>query len=196
VLLEDLVSTYGYAAIAVGTFFEGETILVLGGFAAHRGYLELPWVVMSAFLGTLFGDQLYFYIGRIKGKGVLERRPGWKAKSERVFRLLHRHQNLMTLGFRFVYGLRTVTPFIIGASNISAKRFLVLNVIGAGVWAIAVGVLGYLFGQTLEIILDDIKRYEYAVFGLIAGVALCLWGVRWVRRRRLPRNGDNIPGNK
>ncbi|SPD74464.1 hypothetical protein PITCH_A230150 [uncultured Desulfobacterium sp.] len=35
--LEEIISTYGYAAIVAGTFFEGETILVIGGFAAHRG---------------------------------------------------------------------------------------------------------------------------------------------------------------
>lgn len=34
--LEELISTYGYAAGGIGTFLEGETILILGGFAAHR----------------------------------------------------------------------------------------------------------------------------------------------------------------
>ena len=36
--LEPLVSTYGYPALLVGTFLEGETILVIAGFLAHRGY--------------------------------------------------------------------------------------------------------------------------------------------------------------
>ena len=107
--LGGLISTYGYAAIAVGTFFEGETVLVLGGFAAHQGYLNLSWVVISAFAGTLCGDQLYFYLGRSQGTNVLEKRPYWRSKSKRVFNLLHRHQFLVTVGFRFLYGLRTVT---------------------------------------------------------------------------------------
>jgi len=89
--LEELISTYGYAAVGIGAFLEGETVLVLGGFAAHRGYLELPWVIVCAFFGTLFGDQLYFYIGRTKGKSVIEKRPHWKSKSERVFSLLDKH---------------------------------------------------------------------------------------------------------
>lgn len=49
---------YGYAALAVGTFLEGETILVIAGFLAHRGYLSMDLVILSAFLGTFFGDQL------------------------------------------------------------------------------------------------------------------------------------------
>ena len=51
-LLEELITTYGYAAVGIGSFLEGETVLVLGGLAAHRGYLELPWVIVYAFLGT------------------------------------------------------------------------------------------------------------------------------------------------
>ena len=39
--LEALISHYGYAAVAIGTFFEGETILVIAGFASHQGYLAL-----------------------------------------------------------------------------------------------------------------------------------------------------------
>ena len=47
------------------------------------------------------------------------------------------HQNLLILGFRFLYGLRSVTPFVIGMSGISWLRFALLNVIGAGIWASA-----------------------------------------------------------
>lgn len=50
--LEYLVTTYGYPVIAIGTFLEGESILVLGGFAAHSGYLELPRFMGSRFMGS------------------------------------------------------------------------------------------------------------------------------------------------
>lgn len=173
--LEELISTYGYAAIGIGTFLEGETILVLGGFAAHRGYLELPWVIACAFIGTFFGDQLYYYIGRTKGKSAIEKRPVWKAKSEKVFDLLDKHQIWLILGFRFLYGLRTVTPFLIGASKVSPVRFLVLNIIGAILWAVVIGILGYLFGQTLEVVIGDIKKYEVSLFVILAMAGAVIW---------------------
>ena len=58
--LQSIIENYGYAAILIGTFLEGETILVLAGLAAHQGYLELTGVIFSAFLGSLCGDQLFF----------------------------------------------------------------------------------------------------------------------------------------
>ncbi|HKJ52204.1 MAG TPA: DedA family protein [Gammaproteobacteria bacterium] len=196
--LQELISNYGYAAIAVGTFFEGETILILGGFAAHRGYLELPWVVVSAFLGTLCGDQLYFYIGRSKGVSAFAERPGWKQKSDKVFRLMNRHQTWLILGFRFIYGIRTVTPFLIGASRVSPLRFLVLNTIGGLVWAVVVGTLGYLFGQTLELIVADLKKYELFAFAGLAGIGLLVWTFYQWRKLASTRKyrSDSGPGPK
>ncbi|WP_024850883.1 DedA family protein [Hydrogenovibrio kuenenii] len=178
--LDALISHYGYWAILIGTFFEGETILVLGGLAAHSGYLSLPWLITIAFIGSLSGDQLYFYIGRAKGMDFIEKRPRWHKPAKKVFDLLHRHQTPLILGFRFLYGLRSVTPFAIGASGISPIRFLILNVIGALVWAITVGVLGYMFGQVFESVMGEIKHYEIWFLVALAVLAIVAWLARYI----------------
>jgi len=116
--LQTFLQTYGYWALLIGTFLEGETILIIGGFAAHRGYLSLTLVILAAFAGTLAGDQFFFFIGRKKGKAFLDKRPSWKPNIEKVHVLLDRYQTLLILGFRFLYGLRTVTPFVIGMSRV------------------------------------------------------------------------------
>jgi membrane protein DedA with SNARE-associated domain len=180
--LEDLVSTYGYAAIVIGTFLEGETILILGAFAANLGYLSLEWVIVSGFLGGIFGDQLYFYLGHFQGRKFLERLPRWKRQSARVLDLLARHQTLLILGFRFVYGIRIITPLLIGASRVKPLYYLLLDGIGCAVWATLIAYLGYLFGSTLEIILGDIKHYELLVFGIIAAVGGLVWLIRFGKR--------------
>lgn len=180
--LEELISTYGYMAVGIGTFLEGETILVLAGFACHRGFLEFPMVILSAFLGTLFGDQLYFYIGRIKGKSFLAKRPAWRSKSARVMSLLEKHQVLLILGFRFLYGLRTMTPFLIGASAVKPIRFLILNIIGSFVWALIIGAGGYTFGNVLELLIGDIKKYEIVVFAILLFFGAVIWGIHFTRQ--------------
>jgi membrane protein DedA with SNARE-associated domain len=176
--LYELVSTYGYLAIGIGTFLEGETILILGGFAAHQGYLDLPWVLVSAFLGTLFGDQLYYYIGRSKGQLLLNRRPKWQHKFKKVIALLQEHDALLIFGFRFLYGLRTVTPFVLGLSRVSPFRFSLFNILGAATWAIGIGFMGYIFGHTFELLMGDVKRYEIWIF---IGLGL-IWIVVWIFR--------------
>lgn len=191
--VQELVSTYGYAAIVVGTFLEGETILVLGGLAAHRGYLELSGVILAAFLGTLCGDQLFFYVGRARGRAIVERRPAWRAPSEQVFSWLARRQTWLILGFRFLYGLRTITPIVIGAARVAPLRFLALNALGAFVWAAVIGGAGYLFGHTLEAALGDLRRYELAVAAVVATVGAIVGAVRLAARRRSSRAARAVP---
>ena len=132
-------------------------------------------------MGTLAGDQFFFYLGRIKGKTFLESRPAWLAKSQKVFDLLHRHERLLILGFRFLYGLRTVTPFIVGASNISPLRFFALDAGGSAIWALVIGILGYLFGYTLEVAIGDIKQYELWIFFALLTVGV---SIRFIYRYR------------
>jgi len=175
--LEPLLNIYGYWAVLIGTFAEGETVLVLGGFAAHRGYLALPWVILAAFVGSVMGDQLFFYLGRTHSQWVLARRPLWKARIDRAHQLLERFRTLLILGFRFMYGLRTIIPFFLGMSSVSTRKFIVLDVIAAFVWAVAVGTGGYLFGNILEIILGDIKHYELPILGAIALIGVSLWAL-------------------
>ena len=183
-MLESLLTNYGYPALVIGTFLEGETILILGGIAAHLGYLSVKWVIACGFIGTLLGDQLYFYLGRYHGKNFLLRHPSWEPRAKHVFEKLERHQNLFILGFRFMYGLRTVTPFAIGMSKITYTRFTALNLIGAGIWATAISLTGYYFGHAVEAVLGNIKHYELELLISIIGISVLIWLISHYRRRR------------
>lgn len=183
-LLSELIRNYGYLAILIGTFLEGETILLLGGLAAHMGFLELQWVIAAALAGSFSGDQLYFYIGRHYGPRIIARRISWQESAAKVYRHLHRHQNLLILSFRFFYGLRNVTPFVVGAAHISRLRFFVLNLIGAVIWAMAFGMGAYFSGEAFRLMLSDYRHYElYLLLGL-ALAAFLLWLTLLLRRRR------------
>jgi Na+/H+-dicarboxylate symporter/membrane protein DedA with SNARE-associated domain len=181
---EQLIIDYGYWALLIGTFLEGETILLVAGFLAHQGLLDLHWVILAAFSGSFASDQTAFYIGRNGGMRLLARRPSWRDKTQRVFDLLYRHQLPIILGFRFVYGIRNVTPFAIGASGFPAHRFLVLNLFGALIWAISFAFIGYQTGAAIKPLFEFAKNYELAVVGLVlATVALF-----FLRSRRLAKS--------
>lgn len=182
--LEEAIQTYGYWAILVGTFFEGETILILAGFAAHRGYLSLPWVIVAALAGTICGDQLFFFLGRWRAAVTLQKHPAWEGKVAKARKLLDRFRTPLLLVFRFLYGLRSVIPFVVGMSHISAPRFALLNVMGAIVWAVVIGAAGYLFGNTMEAVIGDVKRYEIYFFAGIAASGALIWILLFLLRRK------------
>lgn len=182
--MESYLIHFGYLAVLIGTFFEGETILILGGLAAHQGYLRLTGVIICAFVGSLSGDQVAFLIGRRKGRAFIEKRPAWNTRWERVTNLLDRYQTILTLSFRFIYGMRVLVPLVAGASRMNAARFVALNTIGAIAWAAVVGSGGYFFGMALRIVLGDIKRYELTILGVGFAIALISYGSRFWRKKR------------
>jgi len=189
--LEEFLRVYGYWAIFIGTFFEGETVLIIGSLMAYQGYLFLPYVILAAFGGTFLGDQFYFYLGRSYGQRILDRRPSWQKQAGKVEHLLKRFQNYLIFFFRFLYGLRTITPFVIGLSRISHRKFLFLNTLGAGIWSLLIGGAGYLFGALLETILGDLKKFEGVIFILMGLAGALVWGIhiyyRKGRRNSPPR---------
>lgn len=176
--MDHLVELYGYWAVLIGTFLEGETILILGGYAAHRGWLTLTGVMAAAFVGSFSGDQLYYAIGRHHGQPFFARRPRWALRLARGLALLRRHPNLVIFGSRFLYGLRIVIPFAIGIAGIPPLRFLGLNFAGAAVWAVSFALGGYFLGAGFEAFFHDFVHYETeALFGLAVAGAL-FWGLR------------------
>ena len=182
--LTQLVADYGYLAVFAGALFEGETVLLLAGFAAHQGYLSFPWIVLIAFCGGTLGDQLWFFMGRRYGAALLKRFPQLTPATQQVNRLMLRFQVGVIIGVRFMYGLRIAGPIALGMSDVPAWRFILFNLIGAALWALLVGGAGYLFGQTLHWLFADIRRYEEGVLLVIIGVGVMVGLWRWWGRRK------------
>jgi membrane protein DedA with SNARE-associated domain len=184
--MDELIARYGYLAVLVGTFLEGETILVLGGFAARHGLLWLPGVMLAAFVGSLASDQLFFFLGRTRGEAWLARRPNWKPGVDRVRALVQTYNTALILSFRFLYGLRNVTPFALGLTAVPALRFAVLNAIGAALWSVAVALLGWFVGSAATQLIGHVERYELRVALGIVAVGFGLWLWRRLRRSPIP----------
>ena len=172
--ITDWVQHYGYMAVLLGAFLEGEAVLLIAGFAAHGGYLSLPWVVVVAAGGSFAGDQLYFGLGKRYASQILKRLPAIEPRIEQVRTLMQRYHRPLILAIRFLYGLRTVGPIAIGMSEVTWRQYTPLNFLAALLWALAIGGAGYAFGGMMTLLFADIHRIEE---GIIVGIALL--GVLW-----------------
>ena len=174
--LSKLIESYGYWVVLGGTLLESESVLLLAGYAAYRGLLELHTVIAVATIGSFLGDQLWFYLGRTRGAKLLKKFPSYAAPAKRAQQLLDRHHTSIILGLRYLFGLRVVLPFVIGMSKrISTLRFQVLNFLGALLWAPLGTVAGYLFGNAIGTVLGNIHHYEKYVFLFLAVAGFAYW---------------------
>lgn len=184
-MIEVLLAQYGLVAVFIGTFFEGEVVVIAGGLLARLGFLPLPWVLVTAFVATFLGDQFFFYLGRKKGTAFLEKRgrKHWRKRAEKVHDLIHNHQNKILFGYRFLYGLRIPTLFAIGTSELSTRKFVFLNLINSILWACLFVFGGYFFGDLFTLIIDNIKAYEGELFIGVAVIAVIVWVWSLIKNR-------------
>ena len=147
---EHVLSRWGYFGIALGTFVEGEAVLLAAGAFTHLGRLSLPFVVLAATLGSLLWGQTWFFVGRRFGRGVIERRPTWRAHAHVLERWIARYGSWLVLGFRFIAGAAIVLPLLVGASGFPRGRFFVLDGLGALIWASVFAGLGLGIGAGLQ----------------------------------------------
>lgn len=176
-----LVSQHGYWVLALGCFLEGETVLLLAALAARGSYLSPAGVFAVAAVAAAAGDQSFYWIGRLRGPALLQRFPGLEARAATLQARVGGHDAWLIVGLRFAWGMRIAGPVALGALRVPARRFAAFNVLGAVMWAAAIGGLGWFAGAAAERMLGDLRRVEVPLFAAIAAVGALAW---WVRRRR------------
>ena len=177
-----LMEAYGdwfYIGIFLWTFFEGETIVIFGGYAAYHGIVDPIKLLFGAWFGSFLGDQVWFFLGRRYGEALMARFPKWRPKVEIALDLLYEFKTLFILSFRFIYGIRNVSSFAVGLSEISWARYSATNLIAAGLWASSFTAAGYLFGHVSEAALGKGAK----IFGF--GALLVFIVVVWLLLRRV-----------
>jgi len=181
----ELLRDYGYLAIVVGTFFEGELIMLAAGIGAATGMLSLPYAIAAGMTGVFGSDTLCFFLGRFFGPQMGRWFPGVFAKLGRVFELIERYDNKLIVAFQFFPGLCTVAPMAYGMTRISAGRFMALDAVGNAAWTLTFTFGGYFCGEAA---LRVAKQFDCLTLVLTGVIIL---GAVWLLcrlRRPKPNN--------
>ncbi|MBB4350499.1 MULTISPECIES: DedA family protein [Rhizobiaceae] len=182
--LEHLISQYGVLAVFLGAAFEGETAVFLGGVFAHRHFMSWWEAATAAAIGSFAADQAWFFAGRYANRLALVQRFLKTDAAQKVSQLLEAHPTGFILAFRFIYGMRTVSPIAIGLSSVPALRFVILNFIAAVVWAVLITSIGYLFGNAVEMLFGRLKLHLHMLIA-IAAIAVILTALAYLIRRQM-----------
>jgi membrane protein DedA with SNARE-associated domain len=172
--MESLVITYGYLGILLGTILEGEATVVLAGILCQQGIFDYFSVVFVALIGTLIGDQTFYYLARWKGYEWASKSPQFRRNYPRASELLGKHATWIVLMSRFLYGLRMVIPATCGVMRIPAWRYSLLNLGSALLWTPLMAWLGYAFGKSVHAFLNGIY-HQLAIFGPLVVLSLLIW---------------------
>lgn len=184
--IETLAARYGLFAIFLGAGIEGETSVVTGGLLAHQQVVPLWGAAAAAVVGSFMSDQFLFTMGRRFRHRRLLRSIAAKPAFAKALAILDQHPMGFTFAFRFIYGLRTVSPVAIGMSHIPISTFVILNAMAASIWGVLFTGVGYAFGHGLEDALGHFRSLRHLLLaaGFIAAISYAVFvsGRWWLRR--------------
>src|SRR5438094_2543612 len=193
-LIEHYMLVYGYWAVFFGVMLEnagvpvpGETILLIAGYFASTGEFNIALVMLIAATGAVIGDNIGFAIGHHFGRNVLLRVGRFffltPKRFEHMENYFERHGNKTILVARFITGLRVFAALLAGASRKMPWRvFLVYNLTGAILWAVVITTLGYVFGQSLPLLVKWVGRTGTILLIALVVIGLIIWRVRRHRK--------------
>ncbi|MFB9951212.1 DedA family protein [Rhizobium puerariae] len=166
--LAEFITQYGALAVFIGAGAEGETAAFLGGIFAHRHLMPDWQAAAAASLGSFAADQLFFFAGRYASRLGFVRKFIASKMMKRVAHLLETYPTGFILSFRFIYGIRIISPVAIGLSSISPWRFLLLNFIAAALWGTVITAVGYLLGNAVEALFGRLRLHHHLLVALAA----------------------------
>lgn len=167
-----LLADYGYYAVFFAGLLEGETILLLGAYAVHQGYLHMLPLIACGSAAAFITDQFYFQLGRRKGQQVLQKHPNLEKRFEKAVAFVDRHPVATVLLMRFAWGLRIVFPVALGMTKMRTALYVPLSALAAVIWATAVAYLGVWVTGLLKMVIGNLHHYELWFIGVAALIGL------------------------
>ena len=144
-----LLPKYGYFAILIAAFWEGEAVLIAAGTLCGAGYLDWRLTVVAAAIGGAAGDQVYFYAAHQRAARLIQKSARLRRWYPRVSRFVLRHGTVAVLLSRFAAGLRITIPLVCATAAMSPRKYSTLNLVSAFAWASVWVAISYQFGTHL-----------------------------------------------
>ncbi|HET6953895.1 MAG TPA: VTT domain-containing protein [Acidimicrobiales bacterium] len=165
---------FAESGLLIGFFLPGDSLLFTAGFLASAPssvddalHLPLLPLLVGCFVAAVAGDQVGYVIGRRVGPAIFRRPESRFFKQENVDKaqaFFDKYGAKTIVLARFVPIVRTFAPVVAGVSRMRYRTFVTFNVIGGGLWALGITLLGYFLGQV-----DFIEQnLEVAILTVVA----------------------------
>src|SRR5215210_7682766 len=154
-----LIERYGYLIVFFGVVlgttgipFPSAAILLAAGVLVQQGHLDLRDAIMFGILGAIIGNQSGYWVGHKAGRPFVLKWGRYvkltPERLEQVERLFARHGGKAVFAARFFSISRMLEALVAGTSHMRWSTFLFYSALGGAVWATAVVLVGYFFGQS------------------------------------------------
>ena len=141
---------YGYIVLAAYSFGGGMVALVGAGILSALGKMDIGLSVLVATVANFIGDTVLFWVAQSNKKEVMKYLRKHRRKIAWTNLLMRRYGWLTVFLQKYIYGVKTLVPIIMGLSRYDLKKFVFLNFFASIVWGIVVGFGSYWFSEAVR----------------------------------------------
>lgn len=144
-------STYGYIILAFYSFGGGMIGLASAGVLSAMGKMDIATSIAIAALFNYIGSNILFYMAQTNKQSVLGTIKKFKGRIyARTILMMRKYGWLVVFIQKYIYGVKTLVPIILGLSKYDLRKFLILNAFASVVWGLAIGLLSYYFSAVVR----------------------------------------------
>lgn len=201
--LVDTVGKLGYLGVFLlmaveSSFFPfpSEVVVPPAGYLASQGEMNLIVVIIVAVLGSIAGSLLNYYIALKLGRAFILRYAKYffltPERFESFERFFNTHGEITTFVGRLIPGVRQYISFPAGIVRMNLKRFIIFTALGTGIWCIVLAIVGYLIGNNMDLIKENVDTISLIVLPLLALLVIVYIIIHKRRNKILNKSNGNL----
>lgn len=151
--------------VVVLPFLPGDSLLFAIGAFAARGSFDFWTISLSLLAAAIIGDSVNYTIGKYVGPKVFYKDNSTFFNKDHLVKaqaFYEKYGAKTIIIARFIPIVRTFAPFVAGIGEMTYKKFMTYNVVGAVLWVFSFIPLGYFFGN-LPFIQKNFKLVMIAI---------------------------------
>ncbi len=186
------ISHYGYFGLfsllmlgIIGLPIPDETLLTFSGFLVHIHKFSLYPTILTAFLGSVTGITISYFLGRSIGLYLLRKYGKYLLITPEKLDAVHqwflkRGKWSLVIGY-FIPGVRHLTAYTAGATKLELPKFMTYAYAGGFIWSLTFIFLGYSLGKHWQSAINRLQ--DNVLIGTIVLFAVLVLG--WYMRKRI-----------
>ncbi len=166
---------WGYLAIAFFSLGGSMFIVAAAGVFAYLGHLNLTYALLIAAVANFLGDNLLFILGRYQKKELINYLKKHRRKVAATTLLMRKYGDLAIFIQKFIYGIKTLIPLVMGLSKYDLKKFLFFNFFASIIFVLVVGMGSYFFSGFIIKAFGFFSSHPYLAPLFLLTVATLFW---------------------
>lgn len=182
--MNNLFEQYGYFVLFLGLFaeslalpFPGELAMAISGHSTNLGTFNIPFIIFYSYFGAIVGTTATYYLGYKLGTPFFGKYGKFffmnQKRLAKITKWFDKYGDKLILVSYFIPGLRHFTGYVSGIIKVRLRTFFFYNYLGGFLWVLTYVMIGKVFGQKIEQLLQIISQYStVAIIVLVIGAGI------------------------